>query len=118
MIRHTKRERILPKVDNDGTEHWVEYIKVEDKDRAAEKLYQLEDIEERLGIDLATLFKGLTDGIFYKIKATNKTYYERQPKLEIAPIFNLTFEIRVSNNTVLDVVDYGKTWALTAEELE
>ena len=76
------------------------------------------ELEERIGIDLATLLKGLADGIFYKIRAANKIYYERQPKLEIAPIFNLTFEIRVSNNTVFDVVDYGKTWALTAEELE
>lgn len=73
------------------------------------KLSQYEDIEEELGIELATLFKALKQGFYHKddfgyiefisgymIKMLNKDKYE---------------ELRKT------LKDYGKTWALTKEEL-
>ena len=74
-----------------------------------DKLFDLEDIEEELGINLVTLFKAFKQGFYFKdehgnisflsgniIKQMNKDKYE----------------------SLMNVVSsYGKTWALTKEEL-
>ena len=86
------------------------------------KLSQLEDIEEELGIDLITLFKALTEPIY--LYHNNKIIKEEQ-----APIllnfgeedkkeygFELYFEDDLDVEQVY-LKDYGKTWALTKEEL-
>ena len=77
---------------------------------AFDKLGQLEDIEEELGIGLDTLYELLIRGCYYK--CNNEILY--------------TFgDVSVSNkcicnpyNKELLFKDYGKTWALTKEELE
>ena len=81
---------------------------------ANQKLSQLEDIEEELGIDLIILFKALTQGIY--IKPTN--IYVGSPYLCFAENENreLEFQFKVVD-TWYKVKDYGKTWALTKEEL-
>lgn len=78
-----------------------------------EKLGQLEDIEDELGIDLVTLFKAMKYGIYKKnddlcfeatLRIHNNQYYLCQPY----------------DDVLLHIVhlrDYGKTWALTKEEL-
>lgn len=73
------------------------------------KVKAIEDIEEELGIDLITLYKALKDGIYCKIE--NKIEHILAPyltwhckKIYICDICNLN--------------DYGKTWALTKEDLE
>ena len=82
-----------------------------------ELLEQLEDIEEELGIDLVTLFKALQNGVWYKdykdndkIKFTDDIEEHMNCKELIVPakytIIGLNFR------------DYGKTFALTREELE
>ena len=78
-----------------------------------DKLGQLEDIEEELGIDLVTLFKALK-GIY--IKPNN--IYVGSPYLCFAENENreLEFQFKVVD-TWYKVKDYGKTWALTKEEL-
>lgn len=75
------------------------------------KLGQLEDIEEELGIDLITLFKALKNGIYGKIG--NKIESILAPHLSWYNQEIYIFKIK----------DYGKTWALdkkdlTKEELE
>ena len=77
------------------------------------KLGQLEDIEEELGIDLVTLFKALK-GIY--IKPNN--IYVGSPYLCFAENENreLEFQFKIGD-TWYKVKDYGKTWALTKEEL-
>lgn len=78
-----------------------------------DKLSQLEDIEDELGIDLITLFKAFYRGFYYtgyeKIKhTTNRTkivWDEGKPKI--------WSDYNFSN----DLKNYGKTWALTKEEL-
>lgn len=80
------------------------------------KLGAIEDIEQELGIDLITLFKALKNGfytIFYnKNKYDNSCYYNID--LEFKCIYVNDYDAHFS----LEFRDYGKTWALTREELE
>ena len=74
------------------------------------KLSQLEDIEEELGIDLITLFKALKDGIYKKGRNSLKglILYSKMPMFSF---YHKTIDAEL-------IEDYGKTWALTREELE
>ena len=86
------------------------------------KLGQLEDIEEELGIDLLTLFKALKNGCFAK------ETFDYMGKKQTQIIFTEFTQLYYAND--LDdylihirtrdyyLKDYGKTWALTKEELE
>ena len=56
-MRVTERKVCYPRCDNQGNLDKVEYIAIKDKKMAEEKLCQLEDIEEELGIDLAQVNK-------------------------------------------------------------
>lgn len=77
-----------------------------------EKLGQLEDIEEELGIDLAILFKA-----FKALK--NGFYDENEEYHHFSNLFIDNIEIFDSYEKVsFNLKDYGKTWALTKEELE
>lgn len=88
---------------------------------AHSKLEKLEDIEEKLGIDLPTLFKAF-DGIWYKSKnggmkfschvALTDTVWELRPLEECLESGNTN-----DMSETLALKDYGKTWALTKEEL-
>ena len=120
MNRYTKLEKILPKVDNDGTEHWIEYIEISDKKGAEQKLFQFENIEEELGIDLITLFKALRDSIAIKNEDGTITVMWACPRFQIS-LDNKNAWILygpLTEQKVLNIKDYGKTWALTEEELE
>lgn len=78
-------------------------------DPIVNKLGQLEDIEEELGIDLMTLFKALREGFV----DGNGEYHH------FSNLFVDNIEIFDSYEKVsLYLKDYGKTWALTKEELE
>lgn len=84
-----------------------------------QKLGQLEDIEDGLGIDLLTLFKALKNGIWVKYDAD----FGFTGKPEIVIKKDKCTEICLRNkkwwiqeNDFL-LKDYGKTWALTKEEL-
>ena len=85
----------------------------------ANKLGQLEDIEDELGIDLITLFK-----------AFNGIYYKKDDEIKFACHLLLTddWSFIVLDNWItyqktnfypsFELNEYGKTWALTKEELE
>lgn len=80
-----------------------------------EKLGQLEDIEEELGIDLVTLFKALKDG-FYRYRPTainNVICFIAKPKVNMK---QKCFTYGSYGKSYFK--DYGKTWALTKEELK
>lgn len=94
-----------------------------------EKLGQLEDIEEELGIDLIILFKALKNGIYVK----NRKNEIRRVSCNIGLVetgghnsLGLRFQdtnykwryLVLDTSRDNDVKDYGKTWALTKEELE
>ena len=82
------------------------------------KLGQLEDIEEELGIDLITLFKALEKGI---VVCCNNTFGgERNVFILLTPD-RLSIEYKWKclrkGTQKFYFKDYGKTWALTKEEL-
>ncbi len=81
--------------------------------KTADKLGQLEDIEEELGIDLITLIKCIKsekgiwkkdlDGNLFNARCMLTCYFGRWQVYDKGIIY--------------DLKDYGKTWALTKEEL-
>ena len=85
-----------------------------------DKLGELEDIEEEIGIDLITLFKALKDGIYFK------HHYYGIDHRQVSYITRTALVYRYSSwgddedihFTYYDYNDYGKTWALTKEELK
>ena len=87
------------------------------------KLGQLEDIEDELGIDLITLFKALKNGIYFKHKIQRDDIILHTKIdffcLSIKALVNkYTDELDDYHFTNYFFKDYGKTWALTKEELE
>ena len=82
--------------------------------KAINKLGQLEDIEEELGIDLITLFKAsFAEALYFKSNKTNRIEYKPFTAMSIKhkTIF-FAFD-----STIIEFKDYGKTWALTKDEL-
>lgn len=103
------------------------------------KLDKIEQIEKKLGIDLITLFKALENGIwtkggFYGSRLEKIAEFVEKPEIGICYyqqldenydvileeenswcIFTLYYDDR---NRMTRLKDYGKTWALTREELK
>ena len=87
----------------------------------SDKLGQLEDIEEELGIDLITLFKALKDG--YYIKGFDGEIYhvsrDNEFVKEIYADYRSINYIDIEDDIYgYDFKRYGEYWALTKEELE
>lgn len=86
-----------------------------------DKLSKLEDIEQELGIPLELLFKALKDGIYRLYEE-----FEDEPPYIYYLAVDLCYDdanekewcLVGSTNTPYYLKDYGKTWALTREELE
>ena len=91
------------------------------------KLGQLEDIEEERKINFLLLDIVLTKGIYAKHEnplrgivyvepdSISFRYIFGEPVLDICiPIL----KVYSTGGTILKIIDYGKTWALTKEELE
>lgn len=92
---------------------------------------QLLKLENELGIDLITLFKALKNGIYEKSK-NGKAFFTEYYELSIGyqwysneyEAVQNDYTIRegyefglLSSGELLRLKDYGKTWALTKEEL-
>ena len=89
-----------------------------------DKLEQYKNIEEKLGINLIILFKALKEGYFFKkdtgeivsVQDSFFNYYRHNLYYCIEGWYIYSkngysrFDVRLK--------DYGKTWALTKEELE
>ena len=85
------------------------------------KLQELEDIEEEIGIDLVTLFKAYNDGFYYLSETDAGIEFNVYGNLfmsddHFARSGEFYFDCWKSRETIY-VKDYGKTWALTKEEL-
>ena len=81
-----------------------------------DKLHDLEDIEDELGIELITLFKAFKNGIYAYDHANNidhmkvlSTFYDTKDMECQTDFDGDIFEY--------DFADYGVSWALTKEEL-
>lgn len=92
------------------------------------KLGQLEDVEDELGIDLVTLFKALKNGVYVKLEDNEDIDFIEQVSMDNVmeePCFYYCNENTINlgglihpSYTELYFKDYGKTWALTKKELE
>lgn len=81
------------------------------------KLFNLENLEEELGIDLITLFKALREGIIvvddnYECHGLSK-YKGQEIELNV---FLKRLEIKFVG--CWNLSDYGKTWSLRKEDLQ
>ena len=88
--------------------------------KAMNKLGELEDIEEELGIDLITLFKALKNDFYfkYKDKIISSNDYLFQIRTNIRG--NWIFDIISDNLSLLTIKikDYGNTWWLSETKEE
>ena len=82
------------------------------------KLAVLEDIEDELGIDLITLFKAFEEDVW--IKFDNKIMFvPYDKKVFLFYEGNIhCYPLNEQCSYTVSIDDYGKTWALTKEELE
>lgn len=119
-MRLTERKIGYPNCDKKGNLTKVDYIEIKNKGLAEEKLCQLEDIEEELGIDLITLFKALEqDNIWVKEHNTKEQeiVYERVRLNFLNKTLDFV-EPRKEIGKGRNLFGYGVTWALTKEELK
>lgn len=91
-------------------------IPLDNFEEAGIKLSQLEDIEEELGIDLITLFKALNNPIYIK-ENYDGTMVDKTLWCSNSVICGIGEPIIKVDNYAVYPKDYGKTWALTKEEL-
>lgn len=86
------------------------------------KLADLEDIEEELGIELEVLFSALKNGIYYFAsdgQLTHDYVWLEDDHVCTGQQNKLSFSfLTYSTRQTLLFENYGKTWALTKEELE
>jgi len=114
--------RLTKKSDRDytGYEPVEELVKGNNASPIIGKLGQLEDIEEELGIELVTLFKALKNGIYEKFEDGEYVKFNglcmpiKSHKLKL----NVNKKCLERGNDYFYFKDYGKTWALTKEELK
>lgn len=93
-------------------------------ENATYKLALLEDVEDKLGIDLITFFK-IFEGQDVYIKVNNGEIIEGFSPFIEENLCGIYFTVDGKyTNTIADygsyyvsLKDYGKTWALTREEL-
>ena len=92
-----------------------------------DKLGQIEDIEEELGIELVILSKALKNGVYYDAGSKTILYHKAEGEefieiniphqylslMYVGPYWDCCY-----CKMNLAFKDYGKTWALTKEELE
>ena len=120
-MRLTERKVAYPNCDKQGNITQVNYIEIKDKKLAEEKLCQLEDIEDELGIDLITLFKALKNGIWIKNtilkngETKNLLFFYEDVNLYKDCLYACPVDI-YDEKVCID--QYRETWALTKEELE
>jgi len=84
-----------------------------------EKIEKIEDIEEELGIELLTLIKALTDCIAIKNEEGTIDVMWACPRFQISIDKSDSWILYgpVEEQKYVSIKDYGKTWALTKEEL-
>ena len=88
----------------------LELIEIVEQD--LDRLEKLEDLEEELGIDLLMLFKAFKDGIYsrdYGYLLVEHFVLKHEKQLHCKPLRIVEYRFALK--------DYGKTWALTREEL-
>ena len=91
-----------------------ERLMIEEKLKAYEKI---KNVEEELGIDLITIFKALKSGFYYR-KEGAIVHISKDDLLLRSGAIHFIGKGLIFAGLFLPFKDYGKTWALTKEELE
>lgn len=145
MKRLTKIDNtIYYRIDNDEDIIKVDNIKIVNQNLANRKLYELENIEEEIGIDLITLYRALSRGIYYKednhiFFTTNNIVLVSNELVQVKPTYAVKettikscyygdceplkylkdahyWDWKTCNHWKLK--DYGVTWSIDRLELE
>lgn len=82
------------------------------------KLKHFEDIEDEIDVDLEVLFKALKNGFFVKKDTINEGLISLVKAKDIRSIDLVTHNIFFNDKNLVFFENYGKTWALTKEELK
>ena len=95
---------------------------VEDMNKALNKLSQLEDIEEEIGIELTTLFKALKYGVYYYTSQKQLTHdyvwlYDNYVSASVRDKLSYSL-LTCFQKQILSFKDYGVTWSIYREALE
>ena len=129
MERLTKKEDICIKIDKECEYDLTSYnngitilkgdpIEIMSLDKATEKLHKILEIEDKLGIDLITLFKAYSNG-FYVKGEKEKQHIDFQNHLNANAFKHKEmFYGHEYCYQYVKLYDYGKEWALTKQELE
>ena len=92
------------------------------RNKAIDKLGRIEDVEDRLGCQVETVFKALTNGVYANIPDLTDGI-EFFKDLRLGSVIGDRWRLIVlregkGNNFPLYLDCLGKTWALTKEELQ
>lgn len=83
-----------------------------------DKLHKLEDIEQELGVDLATLFEALKNGFWVKEQNKDNDIIHVRARLNVEEQTLDFFEPNMETIGIgRNIFQYGQTWALKKEEL-
>ena len=124
MERLTERKISYPSCDEKGNFTRVDYIEIKDKKLAEEKLVQLEDIEQELGMELKVYHKLMN--MLY-CGEPNTLYVKDKDTIVQVGILEIDYckkkiifykDKSYNEDYVYNFAQYGKTFALTKEELE
>lgn len=107
MNRYTEKVKIM-----DTFGYFIE--KTIDRNCGIHKLGQLEDLEQELGIDLITLFKALTSGVWFK---EWKEPIKHNCGLRLLKSGKSCWGLD-NKNYYFPLEEYGKTWSLDKQTLE
>ena len=116
-IQLIKGDDAMSEYDNEKKDLYWQIAKLETE------LKQYKDIEDELGIDLLTLFKSLKDGIWTWNDKDHKEHFFEKPLGLTKFVMENKYEEKETKTYRLvgvdyyELKDYGKTWALTKEEL-
>lgn len=122
MNRLTKKVIIYPESRKDGTIIKLEGIVPTYKGDIYKKLYELENIEEELNIDIVKAVN-----LCKQVNKNRVVYTKQKWGIEALKILD-DLDVELFNHRLyvsargmyvsLDLYEYGKDWALTIEELE
>lgn len=126
MTRLTEKhgEMYIYNYDKDCDNETREERMIETHNAIVNKLGAVEDIEQELGINLVTLFKALKNGFYakeihcFKNGERETIEYFNSPEIRLFDEWYIYYSCDNYHTIAYKMADYGKTWALTREELE
>ena len=91
-------------------------------DKATEKLHEILEIEDELGIELITLFKALKYGVYYYTSQNQLTHdyvwlYDNYVSASVRDKLSYSL-LTCFQKQILSFEDYGTTWSIYRENLE